>query len=129
MRRIHKIAFGMASIYFTMIIISHAFARDDGRYAGSPLKDWFDNLTSNKGLCCSMADGETVSDPDWESRDGHYRVFLENKAIPGQAASWIDVPDEALITEPNKAQHTMVWPIYSAEYGITIRCFMPGSMT
>jgi hypothetical protein len=60
-----------------------------------------------------------VSDVDWESLDGHYRVRLEN--------NWIDVPDEALITEPNRAGRTMVWP--SRDDGkIFIRCFMPGSM-
>ena len=28
-------------------------AHDDGRYANSPLKAWFDRLASGKGLCCS----------------------------------------------------------------------------
>jgi hypothetical protein len=38
-----------------------------------------------------MADGEAVADPDWESKEVHYRVRLDNK--------WVDVPDEAVITE------------------------------
>ena len=25
---------------------------------------------------------------------------------------WIDVPDNSVITEPNKARRTMVWPVY-----------------
>jgi len=58
--------------------------------------------------------------PDWESKEGHYRVRLDNK--------WVDVPDEAVITEPNRAGRTMVWPIRFDEQ-ISIRCFMPGSMT
>ena len=37
-----------------------ALARDDGRYANSPLKSWFDQLASGKGLCCSFADGFRV---------------------------------------------------------------------
>ena len=40
---------------------------------------------------------------------------------------WVEVPDEAVITEPNKAGRTMVWPVYGPE-GVSIRCFMPGSM-
>src|SRR6202012_1806058 len=44
-----------------------AIARDDGRYANSPLKPWFDGLRSSRGLCCSDADGFAVSDPDWDS--------------------------------------------------------------
>jgi len=36
--------------------VSHG--RDlDGRYAASPLKEWFDSLKSGKGPCCSDASG------------------------------------------------------------------------
>lgn len=102
------------------LLICSASARDDGRFANSPLKPWFDQLKSRKGPCCSDADGTAVSDADWDTHDGHYRVRLDNQ--------WIDVPDDAVITEPNRAGRTMVWPIRSY-LGITIRCFMPGTMT
>jgi hypothetical protein len=95
-------------------------ARDDGRYAHSPLKPWFDGLKSGKGLCCSDADGFAVSDPDWESKDGHYRVRVDNE--------WVDVPADAVITEPNRYGRTMVWPT-KGTLGTSIRCFMPGTMT
>jgi hypothetical protein len=106
--------------------VSLAPARDlDGRYAASPLKPWFDSLKSGKGPCCSDADGSAVSDVDWESRGGRYRVRIEGQ--------WWDVPEDAVITEPNRAGITMVWPIYYHSLGalqrIEIRCFMPGSMT
>lgn len=39
-----------------------------------------------------------------------------------------DVPEEAVISEPNRVGRTMVWPIYG-HMGVAIRCFMPGSMT
>jgi hypothetical protein len=98
-----------------------AQARDpDGRYANSPLKQWFDSLKSGKGPCCSDADGTAVSDVDWESSNGHYRVRVEGE--------WVEVPDDAVITEPNRVGRTMVWPIRGYG-GLTIRCFMPGSMT
>ena len=103
-----------------VVFAGSAMARDDGRYANSPLKSWFDRLKSGKGPCCSDADGSAVADVDWESKDGHYRVRLEGQ--------WIDVPDDALITEPNRVGRTMVWPTKGAA-GISIRCFMPGSMT
>jgi hypothetical protein len=99
------------------------YARDpDGRYARSnpELKAWFDGLRSGKGPCCSDADGTAVSDVDWESAAGHYRVRLDGE--------WVDVPDEAVITEPNRVGRTMVWPI-RGYLGVTVRCFMPGSMT
>ena len=41
---------------------------------------------------------------------------------------WIPVPDEAVITEPNRIGRAMVWPI-KGYLGVSIRCFMPGSMT
>src|SRR5260221_8142796 len=102
--------------------------------AGRPdLNAWFDHLASGKGLCCSSADGTALNDSDWESVNDpnkpstHYRVFIESQ--------WWDVPDDAVIKEPNRAGHTMVWPIYyrgfggGSSLGITIRCFMPGAMT
>ena len=102
-----------------------AQARDDGRHANSPLKPWFESLQSKRGPCCADADGMTLKDVDWETRDGHYRVFIEGK--------WWDVPDEAVIKEPNLDGRTMVWPIYVRSVNvlidINIRCFMPGTMT
>jgi hypothetical protein len=97
-------------------------ARDRGQFANAnpELKAWFEGLKSGKGSCCSDADGTAVSDVDWQSGNGHYRVRLDGE--------WIDVPDEAVISEPNRIGRTMVWPI-RGYLGLTIRCFMPGSMT
>lgn len=109
-----------------------AHARDrDGRYAKSDpaLHDWFEGLRSGKGPCCSDADGSSVSDVDWRTKDGHYQVRLDVAFEIGKTdMQWIDVPDDAVITEPNKIGKTMVWPI-RGYLGTTIRCFMPGSMT
>ena len=52
-------------------LINSAFARDDGRYANESLRNWFDNLTSSNGKCCSFADGFSVSDVEWDIEDGH----------------------------------------------------------
>src|SRR5215475_1098195 len=98
-------------------------ARDlDGRHAAQnpELHQWFESLRSGKGPCCSDADGSAVSDVDWETAGGHYRVRIDGE--------WINVPDEAVITEPNRIGRAMVWPI-RGYLGVSIRCFMPGSMT
>ena len=43
------------------MMMSPAPARDlDGRYRNSPLHEWFENLASGKGLCCSYADGHAI---------------------------------------------------------------------
>jgi hypothetical protein len=105
-------------------------ARDDGRYANSALKPWFDSLRSGKGPCCSDADGYALSDVDWQSAGGRYRVRIprSNDDADKNVLVWVDVPEDAVITEPNRAGRTMVWPIWGYQ-GPTIRCFMPGSMT
>ncbi len=46
----------------------------DGRYANSALKPWFDALNSENGLCCSFADGVTITDAQWDTSGDHYRV-------------------------------------------------------
>jgi hypothetical protein len=111
------------SAVFSAILLSLplAQARDlDGKYANSPLHGWFEQLASKKGRCCSDADGRSLSDVDWVSHDGHYRVQINGE--------WVDVPDDAVITEPNRAGPTMVWPTYLNGHP-EVRCFLPGSMT
>jgi len=39
---------------------------------------------------------------------------------------WIDVPREAVVHGPNRADRTIVWPYYKDGYS-KARCFMPGS--
>ncbi len=110
----------LIALLVAYLVLRPALARDDGRYANSPLKSWFDSLRSGKGPCCSVADGRVVDDPDWTTKDGHYRVQIDGE--------WVDVPDDALITEPNRAERTMVWPTYQDGHP-HVRCFLPGSMT
>jgi hypothetical protein len=104
------------------LLAAPAASRDlDGRYAklDPELHEWFEHLHSGKGPCCSDADGRTVLDSDWEVLNSHYRVFLDGQ--------WLDVPDDAVLTQPNLYGRTVVWPIKMFA-GMTIRCFMPGSM-
>lgn len=119
-----------AILLFVFIVIAGAqmaFAHDPGgKYAQLPLHDWFDSLRSGKGPCCSDADGTALSDVDWESNAGHYRVRIEGM--------WYDVPEDAILKQPNLYGRTMVWPIYHRNFGgmiekIDIRCFIPGMMT
>ena len=102
--------------------ISRAHANDDGRFADSPLKAWFDRLASGKGLCCSFADGVSIEDVDWDTTgdaDFPYRVRLDGQ--------WVKVPAAAAVTEPNKFGRAVVWPYKDAEGTTQIRCFMPGA--
>jgi hypothetical protein len=98
-----------------------ALARDSGQYAqvDPAIREWFNGLRSQNSVpCCSMADGETILDSDWEIVGDHYRVRIDGK--------WIDVPREAVITVPNRIGVPVVWPV-RYQQGIYIRCFMPGA--
>jgi len=108
------------TISFVLLALAWSYAWPHDA-AHPELNGWFDHLASGKGLCCSLVDGEMVADADWESKDGHYRVRIDGE--------WIDVPDDAVITEPNRDGRTMVWPI--RRYGAlrSIRCFMVGPLS
>ncbi len=119
-----------------LVVLAAPFghARDRGQFVNTnaDLKAWFDGLRSGKGPCCPDADGSEISDSDWESKDGHYRVRVPRYGYhpdnQPQDLIWVEVPDDAVISEPNRVGRTMVWPIYGY-LGVSIRCFMPGSMT
>jgi hypothetical protein len=96
----------------SLLLTTAAFARDDGRYANNPLKPWFDSLRSSKGYCCSEADGRET---EYDIREKHYWVPVNGV--------WTEVPDDAVITKPNKLGRPMVW----LDPRQNIRCFIPGS--
>ena len=50
----------VSALCIASLFAGHASARDNGQFANSPLKQWFDKLASGKGLCCSFADGVSV---------------------------------------------------------------------
>jgi hypothetical protein len=97
------------------------YARDDGRFADSPLKEWFEHLGSRNGLCCAFADGASVQDVDWDTQDGHYRVRMKGQ--------WLVVPDAAVVTERNRFGPAVVWPYQDRNGTTQIRCFIPGAGT
>jgi len=121
----------IALLAFIAVGSSYVLARDDGRYANEPLRAWFDQLASGKGLCCSFADGFKVENVDWDTaetcestREGsscgvRYRVRLHGE--------WITVPESALVTEPNRYGPAVVWPYMDANGATQIRCFLPGA--
>lgn len=86
------------------------------------LHDWFNHLASGKGLCCSFADGVSVSNVDWDTMaDGHYRVRLNGQ--------WIIVPSKAVVAEPNRYGPAVVWPYQDFNGQTQIRCFLPSAMS
>lgn len=97
---------------------ARAGARDDGRYAQSPLKDWVNGLKNkNNQGCCDTSDG-FPADVEWDTDHDRYRVRIDGL--------WYPVPPDAVLTEPNKLGYPMVW--YWHKDGVPqIRCFIPGA--
>lgn len=97
-----------------------ALARDDGRYAQSPNKKWFEGLTDqNNSVCCDGSDGMRLEDPDWEFNGDSYRVKLDG--------DWHEVPKQSVVKQKNdRTSFAVVWPI-TINGKIKIRCFLPGS--
>src|SRR5262249_53715026 len=50
----HRLIIAVAVVCITVFVTDHSYARDDGRFANSPLKEWFDRLASKNGLCCTF---------------------------------------------------------------------------
>jgi hypothetical protein len=120
MHRLTVPALAAVALCINAFVPSQLFAHDDGRFANSPLKTWFDQLASGKGLCCSFADGVSVQDVDWDTtNDGRYRVRLNGQ--------WLVVPDVAVVTEPNRFGPAVVWPYQDMNGATQIRCFIPGA--
>ena len=74
---------------------------------------------AGEGLAASVADGQSVEDVDWDTKDGKYRVRLDGQ--------WIEVPPDALVTVPNKFGLAVVWLYKDYEGRTQIRCFIPGA--
>lgn len=120
--RISTLQFISLWVIFNIILMAVAFAHDKRYPVANKMHDWFMQLKSPHGVsCCADADGNIVMDADWETKDGHYRVRLGDK--------WQDVPDDAVIAEPNLYGPTMVWLGYSfgGNEPPPVRCFLPGS--
>ena len=118
------------AIIFFALCWGYAYPHDvNGAYVQlSPeMREWFRGVhpqghpSWGQGYpCCDIADGQDLLDADWDSQDGHYRVRVDGE--------WLAVPDDAIVTEPNRYGRTVVWLVY-VNGAPAVKCFMPGSMT
>lgn len=110
-------------IAMMLLVIGATFghARENGgRWRSAPDSQWFNGLRSAKGLCCSFADGRSVSVVSWGIEHGRYWVFVDGQKVI--------VPDDALVTAPNHKDVAVVWPYYEGTV-LRIWCFMPGPLS
>jgi hypothetical protein len=94
-----------------------------GKWAGDPLEPWFQSLQNKVGIyCCARADGYPFEDGEWDIKENNYRVFIQGR--------WVVVPDDAVLSGPNKFGKAIVWfRNYPGRVtpDIRIQCFIPGS--
>ena len=102
--RWRKLCRGGPKLFLVLLLTtaSPLFARDRGQFANSSpeMKAWFDALKSGRGPCCSDADGMVVSDGDWDTKDGRYRVRLDGE--------WIECSQGA---EPRRSSNGLVYAL------------------
>ena len=151
-----KIALTIAGISVIIwMCIYAALGRDDGRYADSPLKPWFNSLKDKTGNgCCADADGAVVKDVDWSAQGegqhcqhtpaisfSKYDVSYEWHYCVRYKETWWLVPDRAVIEEPNRFGQAVIWPICKSPAHVSgadtckdddssllfIRCFIIGA--
>jgi hypothetical protein len=94
-----------------------------GKWTGDPLEPWFQSLQNKVGLyCCAKADGHPLDDGEWDIKENNYRVFIQGR--------WVVVPDDAVLSGPNRFGKAIVW-FRNYPWRVTpdtrIQCFIPGS--
>lgn len=103
-------------VVLLILIVSPARGHD---HSNPERNDWLKSLhAKNKTWCCNGDDYDTID--DWETKGGGYRVKFRG--------TWFDVPAGAIVDGPNKAGDALLW-MNKGTFGISVRCFMPGSMT
>jgi hypothetical protein len=108
---------------------AHSREAYPGQYAqyDPETRQWFRNQHSPKNgvNCCSDADGTYAQE---DIRDGHYWTRFTTHRIgnPDMDSGWMQVPDDTVLTSPNRNGAAVVWYYYE-NYVLKIRCFAAGA--
>jgi hypothetical protein len=83
------------------------------------IRRWIEGLTDKQGRsCCASADGYRPSEVEYDTEHNHYTALVNGR--------WIDIPNEAVLTVPNKKGIALLW-YYMSGNTVVVRCFLPGS--
>jgi hypothetical protein len=111
---------GVPMVIIGVVILVSLSIPAHGHDRGRPeLDGWFMGLhANNKTWCCDGKDTDPIE--EWQTRAGGYRVKFRGE--------WFDVPEGAIVDGPNKSGEALLW-MNKGYSGLSVRCFMPGSMT
>jgi hypothetical protein len=106
-----------AVLLFLALTVGPAPARDDGRYANSPHKEWFSQQRNSAGMsCCDEADGHRYYGDYVIKEDGS--VVVEGQTI-----------ESYKVLKGSNPVGSAVWWYVDTPYGRSTYCFMPGPLT
>lgn len=119
MTRAAAICLSIVGICVALLILAcvAAFAHD---HNNPGMNDWLKSLNSKGGAwCCDGNDTDQIESWDTKAPRGGYRVKFRGQ--------WFDVPESALVDGPNKGGGALLW-MNKGYSGMSVRCFMPGTM-
>lgn len=106
-----------------LLLTAPALGYDRGQYndVSPDIRAWVNGLTDANGMgCCAASEGVPPDEVQWDTAGDHYRVRI--------GGTWIDVPETALITKPNRLGRAVAW-IWWRDGKPVVRCFLPGDGT
>lgn len=119
LRRDNLIRVGIAAA--ALVLSSQATAFDDNdNWKNSPLREWFDSLASNKGNCCSIAEGHEVT---YTTQGNNYVVLFKGKKYI------ISDDDGVVLKRPNLYGRAVIWFDKEGTKEESVRCFLPNTGT
>lgn len=114
----------------TALVVSvSAFARDDGRWEGAPLRRWFSELMQPDRVdasCCGDADVYFADEYAIEPATGDVSaVITDNRGNPIPVGTRIVVPRSKVNKDRNMTDHTLLFVRGTAGRPVVF-CFVPG---
>lgn len=137
-RTLHLLAILVAILPWLVIGIvvffslpAHPREHYSGQYAqvDPAIRQWFrdQKIPGTQSPCCSEADGVYAEE---DIRDGHYwtrfvaKQYNDGAPVVELLSGWMQVPDEAVIHNPNRHGSPVVW--WGWNGNLIIRCYSPG---
>lgn len=119
-------------LVFAFVLPAQSHWREEYAQASPQEQKWFNDQTipGSKTRCCNDSDG-TYAEQD--IRNGHYWAkftavsFGEDGSKYSTIVDWMQVPDGAVIHDPNRHGAPVVWWYWNG-VGWGIKCYAPGAL-
>jgi hypothetical protein len=109
---------GVALLSLFILAMCKAEARDDGRYANSPYKAWFDAQHNGVGQSCCL-------ESDAHRYDGNYVLNADGSVVLSLNGKLHFLPAYMVLKGGNPTGSAIWWYMETGEYH-TDYCFAPG---